>query len=46
MRTGGSFPGDKAAGAWRWPLTSFSCRSQECMEPYLHSTNTSSWRGV
>jgi hypothetical protein len=20
--TGGSFPGDKAAGAWSWPLTS------------------------
>jgi len=21
MDTGGSFPGDKAAGAWRWQLT-------------------------
>jgi len=22
MGTGGSFPGDKAAGAWNWPYTS------------------------
>jgi hypothetical protein len=22
MRTGGSFPGGKAAGVWNWPLTS------------------------
>jgi hypothetical protein len=25
----GSFLGGKAAGAWSWPLTSVSCRSQE-----------------
>jgi len=24
----GSFPGDKAAGAWSWTLTSISCRGQ------------------
>jgi len=23
MGTGGSFPGDKAAEPWSWPLTSF-----------------------
>jgi hypothetical protein len=28
MGTGGSFLGDKAAGAWSWPLTSIWCRSQ------------------
>jgi hypothetical protein len=26
--TRGSFPGDKAAGAWNWPLTSIQCRGQ------------------
>jgi len=24
--TGGSNPADKAAGAWRWPFISISCR--------------------
>jgi hypothetical protein len=28
MRTGGSFPGGKAAGEWIWPLTSIYCRGQ------------------
>jgi hypothetical protein len=28
MGTTGSFPGDKAAGAWSWPLTSIWCRGQ------------------
>jgi hypothetical protein len=37
MGTGCSFPGDKAAGAWSWPLTSTSCRDQECVGTYLHS---------
>jgi hypothetical protein len=23
MGTGGTLPGSKAAGAWKWPLTSF-----------------------
>jgi len=26
MGTGSSFPGDKAAGAWSWPLPSILCR--------------------
>jgi hypothetical protein len=26
--TRGSFPGDKAAGTWTWPLTSIYCRGQ------------------
>jgi hypothetical protein len=33
--TRGSFPGDKAAGAWSWPLTSIYCRGQEWVEVYL-----------
>jgi len=27
MDTAGSFPGDKAAGLWSWPLNSNECRS-------------------
>jgi hypothetical protein len=46
MGTRGSFPGGKAAGAWSWPLTSIKCRGPECMEIYLHSPNTPSWRGA
>jgi len=38
MSTGGSLPGDKAAGAW--------CRGQECVELYLYTPNTPSWRGA
>jgi hypothetical protein len=34
--TRGSFPGDKAARARSWPLTSIQCRGQECVELYLH----------
>jgi hypothetical protein len=34
MGTGGSFPGDKAAGPWSWPLTS---RGQENVDLYIHS---------
>jgi hypothetical protein len=26
MGTEDSFPGDKAAGAWSWPLTSIQCK--------------------
>jgi len=26
MHTKDSFPGDKAAGAWSWPLTPIYCR--------------------
>jgi hypothetical protein len=32
----GLFPRGKAAGAWRWPLTSIQCRSQECVDLHLH----------
>jgi hypothetical protein len=39
----GLFPWGKAAGAWSWPLTSIYCRSQECVELYLHSPDTPSW---
>jgi hypothetical protein len=40
-----SFPRDKSGEAWSWPLTSILCRGQECVELYLHSPNTPSWRG-
>jgi len=39
-----SFPSGKAVGAWSWPLTSIYSRGQECVELYLHSHNTPSWR--
>jgi hypothetical protein len=29
-----SFPGDKAAGAWSWSLTSIQCWGQECVQLY------------
>jgi hypothetical protein len=35
-----------AAGTWRRPITSISCRGQECVELYLHSPNTPPWRGA
>jgi hypothetical protein len=38
----GYFPGDKFAGMWSWPLTSFSYIGQEFMAPYFHSPSTSS----
>jgi len=34
--SGGSFLLGEAVGAWSWPLTSFYCRSQECLALYLH----------
>jgi hypothetical protein len=40
MGTRSSFPGGKAAGAWRWQLTSIQCQGQECVELYHHSLNT------
>jgi len=40
------FPGSKATGAWRQPLTSTKCWGQEFVELYLHSPSTSSWRGA
>jgi len=36
----------KAAGAWSWPLISIYCRSQECVELYLHCLNMPPWRGA
>jgi hypothetical protein len=46
MGTRGSFPGAKAAGTWSWPLTPSSAEVKECVELYLHSPNTPSWRGA
>jgi hypothetical protein len=46
MDTRGSFTGGKAAGAWSWPLIQSSAEVKECVELYLHSPNTPSWRGV
>jgi hypothetical protein len=46
MGNRGSFPGGKAAGAWSWPLTSIYCRGQECVELYIDSPDTPSWRGA
>jgi hypothetical protein len=46
MGTRGSFPGGKAAGGWSWPLTSTYFRGHECVDIYLHSPNTTSWRGA
>jgi hypothetical protein len=34
--TRGSLPGDKTAGARRYPPTSLQCRGQECVVPHLH----------
>jgi hypothetical protein len=31
------FPGDKAAGAWSWPLTSNKYQGQENLDLYIHS---------
>jgi len=46
MGAGASFPDGKAAGAWSWPLTSISAEFKECVGLYIHSPNTSSWRGA
>jgi hypothetical protein len=43
LGTGGSFPAGKAAGAWSWLLSSLLVRGS-CVELYLHSRSTSSWR--
>jgi len=37
MGTGGSSSGNRAAGAWSWPLSYISCRCQECVELYRDS---------
>jgi hypothetical protein len=38
--------GVKRPRSWSWPLTSIQHRGQECVELYLHSPNTSPWRGA
>jgi hypothetical protein len=44
--TRSTFLGGKEAGVWSLPLSSIYCRGQECVELYLHSHNTPSWRGA
>jgi hypothetical protein len=39
----GSFPGSKAAGAWRWPLTPSSAEVKDRVELYLYSPSGPSW---
>jgi hypothetical protein len=46
MGTGDSFPGGKAAGAWSYHSSTTSAEVKEWVELYLHSPNTSSWRGA
>jgi hypothetical protein len=46
MGTRDSFPGDKAARAWSWPLTPSNAKVKEWVGLYLHSPNTPSWRGA
>jgi hypothetical protein len=37
------FPGGKAAGVWRWPLTPYSAEVKERVELYLCSPSGHSW---
>ena len=39
----GSFPGGKAAGEWRRPLTTSSAKVKEKVQLYLYSTSGPSW---
>jgi len=45
MGTGGSFPGDKAAGREADHSPPSNAEDIGCVDLYLHSPNTSSWRG-
>ena len=38
-----SFPGVKAAEAWRWPPIPFQCRGYERVELYLYSPSGPGW---
>jgi hypothetical protein len=46
MRTRGSFPGGKAAGAEADHSLPSNAEVKECVELYIHSPNTPSWRGT
>jgi hypothetical protein len=46
MGSRGSFPGNKAAGASSWPLTSIQCQGQRMSGAIPPLPNTPSWRGV
>jgi hypothetical protein len=46
MDTSGSFPGGEAAGRETDHSPPSSAEVKECVELYLHSHNTSSWRGA
>ena len=37
------FPGDKTAGAWRWPPTPYNAEVKERVEPYLYCPSGLSW---
>jgi hypothetical protein len=42
----GSFPGGKVGGRWTDHSPPSSAEVRECLELYLHSPNTPSWRGA
>jgi len=46
LGTGGSFLGVKLPGREAGHSPSSSAEVEECLELYLHSPNTSSWRGA
>jgi hypothetical protein len=46
MGTRGSFPGVKRPGRGADRSFPSSAEVKECMDPYLHSLNTLSWRGA
>jgi hypothetical protein len=42
MGNGGSFPGDKEAGAWSWPFNSNKFHGQEISDLYIHPHSSAS----